>query len=119
VNEEASIKVLEIEATYNKLRAPIYEERNRHLRCLPDFWATALSSHHDLQGVITERDHQLLGFLRQVGAAGGEGGQGGRDGGRPDAQGRCGDEGGGQACGAGWEQPGQLPARSGCWGLPP
>lgn len=43
VNEEASDKVLEIEQKYNEIKRPVYAKRGEIIKCIPDFWLTAVS----------------------------------------------------------------------------
>lgn len=43
INEQASDEVLEIEQKYNEVRRPVYTKRNDIIKCIPDFWLTAVS----------------------------------------------------------------------------
>lgn len=47
INEEASDKVVELEQKYNVIRKPIYDKRNDIIKCIPDFWLTAVSAYHN------------------------------------------------------------------------
>ena len=38
VNDEASMKVLEVEMEYNRRRKPVYEKRARLIRDIEQFW---------------------------------------------------------------------------------
>jgi len=38
VNDEASVKVLEVEMQYNQRRRPVYQKRNSLIRNIEDFW---------------------------------------------------------------------------------
>ncbi len=38
MNDEASVKVLEVEMQYNQRRRPVYQKRNSLIRNIEDFW---------------------------------------------------------------------------------
>ena len=69
VNDEASDKVLQIEVEYNQKRQPIYRERSKLLRRLPNFWQTVLMQQETLCELIHEDDEEALFYCEDVRAS--------------------------------------------------
>ncbi|KAL8457420.1 hypothetical protein ACS0TY_034511 [Phlomoides rotata] len=66
INEEASDKVLELEQKYNEIRKPVYDKRNDIIKCIPDFWLTAFTSHPALSELLTEEDQKMFKYLNNL-----------------------------------------------------
>ncbi|KAK9796314.1 hypothetical protein WJX73_002322 [Symbiochloris irregularis] len=66
LNDEASDKVLEVEAHFNKLRKPVYSRRAEAIARVPDFWYQCFVQHPLLAQSSTEEDSEILSYLRQI-----------------------------------------------------
>ncbi|XP_062098070.1 NAP1-related protein 1-like [Humulus lupulus] len=63
INEEASIKVLEVEQKYNEICVPIYNKRNDIAKSIPSFWSTAFLNHPALDGLLSNKDRKIFKHL--------------------------------------------------------
>ena len=66
LNDEASDRVLKVEEEYNKLRKPVYAQRSEVLARIPDFWYQCFVQHPFLAETMTQEDHEIFSYLRQV-----------------------------------------------------
>ncbi|KAK9819582.1 hypothetical protein WJX81_008658 [Elliptochloris bilobata] len=66
VNDEASMKVLEVEMEYNQRRKPVFEKRNRLIRDIDQFWLNVFLQHPHLNACLRGDDTEALACLEEV-----------------------------------------------------
>jgi len=66
LEDEATEKVLELQAEYNRKKRPLYEKRANVLRAIPEFWYITLAADPLVGQMIQERDVPLLKQLREL-----------------------------------------------------
>eukprot|EP00996_Jenningsia_fusiforme_P002591 NODE_3417_length_981_cov_22.508584_g3139_i0.p1 GENE.NODE_3417_length_981_cov_22.508584_g3139_i0~~NODE_3417_length_981_cov_22.508584_g3139_i0.p1 ORF type:complete len:229 (+),score=75.15 NODE_3417_length_981_cov_22.508584_g3139_i0:102-788(+) len=69
LDEEFDAKVLELQSAYNTRRKPFYEERNRAIAKVPNFWHIVFSQHRVLEMFIQEFDAPIFKHLTALNVA--------------------------------------------------
>merc|ERR1712019_91485 len=63
--DEQSAAIIKLEQEYVVKLMPIYEERQKVIAKVPNFWTTAIN-HTDLQGEMTEADLEAMKYLKEI-----------------------------------------------------
>eukprot|EP01006_Ploeotia_vitrea_P010655 TRINITY_DN27640_c0_g1_i1.p1 TRINITY_DN27640_c0_g1~~TRINITY_DN27640_c0_g1_i1.p1 ORF type:complete len:237 (+),score=68.36 TRINITY_DN27640_c0_g1_i1:32-742(+) len=66
IDDEFDTKVLDLQETYNKKKRPVYNERNKVIATIPNFWFQAFSNHRELQDLIGEGDQERFGVINEL-----------------------------------------------------
>lgn len=64
--DEQSAAIIKLEQEYVVKLMPIYEERQKVIAKVPNFWTTAINNHTDLQGEMTEADLEAMKYLKEI-----------------------------------------------------
>ena len=68
ITDQRSDEILAVERRYNEIRRPVYLERNKLMRDVPDLWLQCLLQHQQIAELVSERDTDVLSFLEEVAA---------------------------------------------------
>jgi template-activating factor I len=66
LNEKASEEILQVEQKYNKLRQPLYSQRNDDIADIPRFWLTCFINHPQISALISEEDEAALAHMYKL-----------------------------------------------------
>ncbi|CAD5226360.1 unnamed protein product [Bursaphelenchus xylophilus] len=66
LNEKASAEIIEIEKKYNQLRSPFFEDRQKLIEKIPNFWVTVFTNHPLLNHILSEQDEEALHYLSRL-----------------------------------------------------
>ena len=66
ITDQRSDEILAVERRYNEIRRPVYLERNKLMREVPDLWLQCMLQHQQITDLVTERDTELLSYLEEV-----------------------------------------------------
>ncbi|RZC64291.1 hypothetical protein C5167_007975 [Papaver somniferum] len=61
-----SEEMLAVKRMYKGLRKDLYEERNEHIKSIPNFWPTAFLNYSRLRKQLSEEDAKIIRFLKSV-----------------------------------------------------
>lgn len=66
LNENASEEIINVEKKYNKLRRPVFEQREKYVANIANFWLTSMLNHPGIANMITEDDAEILRYLKNM-----------------------------------------------------
>lgn len=66
LNDKATEEILEVERKYNRLRKPIFEQRNEAIRKIPEFWVKVFTSQDMLAALLVDNDLAAFKYLREL-----------------------------------------------------
>ncbi|KAL3138210.1 hypothetical protein ABBQ38_005431 [Trebouxia sp. C0009 RCD-2024] len=66
ITDQRSDEILAVERRYNEIRRPVYLERNKLMREVPDLWLQCMLQHQQIADLVTERDTELLSYLEEI-----------------------------------------------------
>lgn len=66
ITDQRSDEILAVERRYNEVRRPVYLERNKLMRQVPDLWLQCLLQLQQIAEVVSERDTDILSYLEEV-----------------------------------------------------
>lgn len=66
LDKEAAEEIIAVQKKYNSKKKPIYEDRAKVVKNIPDFWSKAATNHPILGTILTEKDEEVFKFLDSI-----------------------------------------------------
>jgi len=66
LDRAAAEEIIALQKTYNCKKKPIYEERGKVIKGIPDFWSKAALNHSGLDSILSPTDTDVLQYLESV-----------------------------------------------------
>lgn len=66
LDREAAEEIIAVQKKANSKKKPVYEERSKVVKNIPDFWSKAVLNHPVLSTILSEKDEEVFKYLESV-----------------------------------------------------
>jgi len=69
LEQTAAEEIIALQKKYNGKKKPIYQERAKAIKQIPQFWSKAFANHQLLNSVLTDKDAEVFKYLESLDVA--------------------------------------------------